>query len=254
MPKGIPVSEGRSDWTLIETREQFEALATQDDPPARVLGLARIGDKIQTTGALPDEQRTTPDLATMVRGAINVLSRNEQGFFLMVEGGAPDWAAHDNALQRLVHELADFDAAVAAVCEWVEAHGGWERNLVIVTTDHGNGLLLGPNSDTVAFEPIINGGKGELPGARWHTGSHTNELVRLWAHGAGSELFARHTAGRDEHLAQRHPGWGPEYVDNTAVFHVMRAALLGAAEADAADPAGDEGQLVPQPMGEPLAE
>ncbi len=249
------VSEGKTDWTLIESREQFEALAAQDDPPARVLGLAQVGDKLPTTGALPDDQRTTPDLATMVRGAINVLSRNERGFFLMVEGGAPDWAAHDNNMQRLVHELADFHAAIAAACEWVEANGGWERNLVIVTTDHGNGMLLGPNSDTVAFEPIVNRGQGELPAARWHTGGHTNELVRLWAHGAGSELFAEHVTGRDEHLAARYPGWGPDYTDNTAIFQVIRAALVGdAAAADRADEGGEAGHFVPQPLGSPQAE
>jgi len=227
----------RTTWTLIETRDQFEQLAA--DPasaPERALGLPQNGNKLQTTGAVPDDQRTTPDLATMARGAINVLSRNPNGFFLMIEGGAPDWAAHANDLEMLVHELVDFNHAVAAVCQWVEENSSWDQTLVIVTTDHGNGLLLGPDSDKMFFQPIVNNGKGQLPGARWHTGNHTNALVALWAKGAGAELLAKYATGEDQGLGQYVPGWGPAYADSTDVFKVMYEALLGTAPAPVTPP------------------
>ncbi|WP_244261843.1 alkaline phosphatase [Actinobacillus ureae] len=40
-----------------------------------------------TAGNLLENQ---PDLATMTLGALNVVSKNDKGFFLMVEGGAVD--------------------------------------------------------------------------------------------------------------------------------------------------------------------
>lgn len=247
---------GRTDWTLVDDRQQFEQLVDREDPPTRVLGLAPIGDKLQTTGAVSNEQRTTPDLATMVGGALNVLSRNPQGFFLMVEAGASDWASHGNDLQQLVYELEDLHAAIAAARAWVEANGGWERNLVILTTDHGNGLLLGPDSETVAFQPIVNRGAGQLPEARWHTGHHVNELVRLYAHGAGSELFATYVAGEDPFITEHYPDWGPAYIDNTAVFHVARRAMLGehAGGATVSASPGTEEMPVPLPIGTPVGE
>lgn len=248
------VTAGRTDWTLVDDRTGFEQLAESNQPPARVLGIAPIADKLQTTGAVPDAERTTPDLATLVRGAVNVLSRNPRGFFLMVEAGAPDWASHGNDTQQMVYELGDLHSAMDAVIAWVEAHGGWEQNLVILTTDHGNGLLLGPDSDAVPFEPIINRGKGELPAARWQTGNHVNELVRLYAQGAGSDLLAKYQIGEDPQLTEHYPGWGPGYIDNTAVFHAIREALLGSSGHAPAAPAGDEGHVVPMPIGTPVGE
>ncbi|MCC7408647.1 MAG: alkaline phosphatase [Phycisphaeraceae bacterium] len=216
---------GKTSWTLLESRKDFEDLATTKTPPARVLGVPMAPSKIATTHDLPDDQRDTPSLAVMAQGALNVLSQNPKGFFLMVEGGAPDWGAHSNDLKMLVHELSDFYDAVEAVVQWVESHGGWDENLVIITTDHGNGLLLGPESDKQFMQPIVNHGKGQLPGARFHTGNHTNELVRLWAHGAGAEKFLELATKQDPGLAQSHPGWGPAYGDNTDVFNVAKAAM-----------------------------
>jgi alkaline phosphatase len=52
----------------------------------------------------------------MTRGALNVLERDEDGFFLMVEGGAVDWAAHANNLPRIIEEQIDFNAPSRPRC------------------------------------------------------------------------------------------------------------------------------------------
>lgn len=226
---------GETDYAFIETRADFEALAagTLDLPRDKVIGTVQNIQTLQfnrpgvTAGNLLEN---TPDLATLTMAALNVLETNENGFFLMVEGGAVDWAAHANNLPRIIEEQVDFNLAVEAVVDWVEANSSWDDTLVIVTTDHGNGLLQGPDSDRVAYSPIINQGAGALPLVRWNSDTHTRELVPLYAQGAGADFFLE--------IGQREPGLaiygvGPDsqvWVDNTDVFRASLNAFGIAAE------------------------
>lgn len=115
-------------------------------------------------------------LQTMTMGAINHLSTSSaRGFFLMVEGGAVDWMAHSNTTARIIEEQVDFNLSIAAAVDWVNRHSSSDETLVILVTDRGNGLPMGPDSDTIPFQPIENRGKSGLPGVRWHDGTHTNE-------------------------------------------------------------------------------
>ncbi|ABI78047.1 alkaline phosphatase [Hyphomonas neptunium ATCC 15444] len=79
-----------------------------------------------------------PSLEEMTRAAITRLSRNEDGFVLMVEGGRIDHAHHaGNAIRALEDTLA-FDAAIAAALEMTNA----EDTLIIVTADHSHSLTI----------------------------------------------------------------------------------------------------------------
>lgn len=77
-----------------------------------------------------------PSLREMTLAALEILSKNDQGFFLMIEGGQIDWAGHVNDAGWMLHELLKFDEAVNAVYEWVK-----DRNdtLLVVTADHETG-------------------------------------------------------------------------------------------------------------------
>jgi alkaline phosphatase len=167
-----------------------------------------------------------PTLEMMTRGAINYLSKDPDGFFLMIEGGAVDWAAHGNDTGRIIEEQVDFNAAVKAAVLWVETNSSWDETLMIVLTDHGNGMPMGPNSDTIPFEPIQNNGKGVLPGVKWHYGTHTNENTLFFAKGAGAELFYNYVRGTDPGLVNVLGFNDGRYIDNTDVYHVMNAAMV----------------------------
>jgi len=220
-------------WTLVETKAGFEAL-TSGPTPAKVLGLARVGSTLQAKRrhqARGDVQpfadplnADVPSLELMARAALNCLDDDPQGFYLMIEGGAVDWANHANDPARMVEEQIDFVRAVEAVVAWVEAHGGWSENLLILTADHECGLVWGPEADEVAFQPIEDRGQGKLPGMRHLSGGHSNSLVPLFARGSGSQRFAGLVIGTDEKAAQV---WGfcGRYVDNTAIFRVIAAEL-----------------------------
>jgi alkaline phosphatase len=168
--------------------------------------------------------RNVPSLAVMARAAINCLDDNPGGFYLMIEGGAVDWANHANEPDRMVEEQIDYVKAVEAVVAWVESHGGWDDTLVILTADHETGLLWGPNSAKVAYQPLEDRGPGRLPGLKHNSHGHSNSLVPLYARGPGSQRFVALARGKDEKAAVEWQFSG-QYIDNTDVFTVMKAEV-----------------------------
>lgn len=73
-----------------------------------------------------------PSLAEMTEAAIEVLSRNETGYFLMVEGGRIDHALHGTNAKRALEDTLAFDDAIKTAVENVDL----ENTLIIVTADH----------------------------------------------------------------------------------------------------------------------
>jgi alkaline phosphatase len=90
----------------------------------------------------PADIRENPTLAEMTDAALTVLSRDRQGFWLMVEAGDVDWANHDNNLDNSIGAVLSGDAAVKTITDWVERHSDWDESLLIVTADHGHYLVL----------------------------------------------------------------------------------------------------------------
>lgn len=76
-----------------------------------------------------------------------------------------------------------------------------------------------------AFEPIENRGVGKLPGVRWHTRNHANEITFFRAKGAGAERFLDLVVGRDPGLESPLGFNDGRYIDNAAVFQVMMTSV-----------------------------
>ncbi len=174
-----------------------------------------------------------PSLETMTRAAINALSAKTgaNGIYLMVEGAHIDWAGHGHDTVRMIEEQADFDRSVEAAIAWVEANSNWNESLVIVMADHECGMLWGPLSDIVPFDPIVDNGIGNLPGMRMNSSQHTNQFVPIYARGVGAELFADFVDGTDlmylsMYGMQGLPGWSDDYVDVTAAYWVMQQTVV----------------------------
>jgi len=232
------LKQGKRGWKLIESKADFEALTSGPTPP-KVLGTAQVAKTLQeqrgslmaalmaciiTPHAKPFEtpcNQNVPSLATMTKAAINCLDDNPRGFYLMIEGGAVDWANHANEPERMIEEQVDFVKAVEAVVDWVDKNSNWDDTLLILTADHETGMLWGPKSDKAAFEPIEDRGPGRLPGMKYNSHWHTNSLVPLYARGCGSQRFAELVKGTDAKAAAvwRFSG---QYIDNTDIFMVMK--------------------------------
>jgi len=144
--------------------------------------------------------------------------------FLVIEGGAVDRAEHANNMGRMIEEKIEFDDAVAAVSAYLDANtagNNWSNTLVIVTADHDH-LLLGPDSDTVPFQDLKNNGAGHMPGYKWQNNSHSNQLVPLFARGAGANLIAGCAKRTDAYTDAQGRRFGRgTYMDDTEIFAVM---------------------------------
>ena len=84
-----------------------------------------------------------PSISEMTEKAIEVLNKNPNGFFLMVEGSKVDWAAHANDPAGIIGEYLAFDEAVGKAIEFAKKDG---NTTVVILPDHGNsGFSIGRN-------------------------------------------------------------------------------------------------------------
>ncbi len=77
-----------------------------------------------------------PSLEEMTRTAISRLSKNENGFFLMVEGSQVDWAGHANDAVGMITEYLAFNKAVQAAIDFAKED---KNTTVVIVSDHGTG-------------------------------------------------------------------------------------------------------------------
>jgi alkaline phosphatase len=102
---------------------------------SKVIGLFAAGDFPYEESRNP---LLTPSLYNMTRKAIELLSKNSHGFFLMIEGGKIDHAAHAHNKTNLALETIEFNAAIEYAMEYC-----FENNntLLLITADHETGGL-----------------------------------------------------------------------------------------------------------------
>lgn len=103
-----------------------------------------------------------PSLAEMTEKAIGMLSRNRNGFFLMVEGSKVDFVAHANDAPGILSEFGAFDRAVAVALDYAGKDG---NTAVIVVPDHGTaGVNMGDRNyhdyTTKGLDSLMVGLKG----------------------------------------------------------------------------------------------
>lgn len=103
-----------------------------------------------------------PSLAELTEKALDLLSKKENGFFLMVEGSQIDWAAHSNDAIATITEFIAFDEAVAKAIDFAKKDG---NTAVVIMPDHGtSGFSIGKkdlkNHDRLSlrelFETVSN--------------------------------------------------------------------------------------------------
>ncbi|NCD42851.1 MAG: alkaline phosphatase [Bacteroidia bacterium] len=129
-------------YTVITTADEFHALKKGMDK------VIAINPQLQSGAAMPyaiDRPDGELALADFVRKGIELME-NDNGFFMMVEGGKIDWACHANDAATTVHEVIDFDQAVKEAIDFYLLHP--DETLIIVTGDHETGGLAMGNTVT----------------------------------------------------------------------------------------------------------
>ncbi|MEH2341540.1 MAG: esterase-like activity of phytase family protein [Nostoc sp.] len=195
----LPVSSANGDYSTTGL-DMFSVFANQGD-----------NSKVDTTRPLlpgetdasfiAKEVNENPTLNDLTNAALNVLGKDSDGFWLMVEGGDIDWSAHDNNIDNLIGTTLDFDKAVGSTIDWINNNGGWDENLLIVTADHDHYLTLDGDFPTLVknqgAEALTNLDTpadvghywGPDPTVKYGWGTHTNRPVPVYYQGAGSEVL-----------------------------------------------------------------
>lgn len=102
-----------------------------------------------------DQKEGDLNLAQITDAAIASLSKNTNGFFLMVEGGKIDWSSHANDATTTIREVLDFNEAVKRAYAFYEQHP--EETLIIVTADHETGgVAVGNGSSRLNTKLLAN--------------------------------------------------------------------------------------------------
>ena len=124
-------------WRYAADTRQMQALAATPQP---VLGLFAQNHFGYEAARDPAKQ---PALADMTAKAIDILSRNRNGFFLVVEGGLIDHALHATLAKRALQETVSYDAALKVAIDRMQAiDPGLKNTLIVATADHDHTLLI----------------------------------------------------------------------------------------------------------------
>lgn len=169
LPKSRPGSRRKDDedyiarfqqagYTLATTDQELRGAAAE---PAtkKLLGLFHLSNldtvldrkflKKGTVDKFPEQ----PDLPDMVKAALAVLSRNPEGFVLLVESGLIDKQSHNLDWERAVLDTILLDNAVQVAKDYSAAHG--DDTLILVTADHSHGLsIVGTIDDNAKGEQL----------------------------------------------------------------------------------------------------
>ncbi len=137
-----------------------------------------------------------PSLAEMTSKALDVLSKNDKGFFLMVEGSQIDWAAHANDPVGIRSEILAFEEAVEVALDFANSN---EDTVIIIASDHGTGGMTFGNDNIAkgydkapleSFTSIIKTAKLTGQGFRKKLNEDKSNIAELFKETYGVDLTA----------------------------------------------------------------
>jgi len=133
--KDLYTAAEEAGYKVVRTQAEAEALTPDDGKTIVVEEHLADSDSMPYDMDLQDGQWA---LADYVDKGIEMLD-NENGFFMMVEGGKIDWACHANDAAATISDTIALDDAVAEAVEFYNEHP--DETLILVTGDHETGGL-----------------------------------------------------------------------------------------------------------------
>ena len=132
----------KAGYTVAGTSDELKAA-----PAGKILGLFNMGNMNYELDRTATEE---PSLADMAGKALQVLSKNKNGFFVMIEGGRIDHAAHWNDAPATIREVLAFDEAVGVAMDFMKKN---PATLLIVTADHETAgmSLIDPSKESKEY-------------------------------------------------------------------------------------------------------
>lgn len=148
-------ADGR-DLTAELTAQGYHYVTTKDDlakiESGKVLGLfsAKSHLDYELDRVAKGAASTQPSLSEMTAKAIDLLSQNDQGYFLMVEGGRIDHALHATNAKRSLTDAVALDEAVKTALGKVDL----SDTLIVVTADHDHTMTI--NGYSAKGNPVLD--------------------------------------------------------------------------------------------------
>lgn len=169
MTSGLDLIWGAASDTVTESRCNFfgfDYITTNTELQALKPGSRSFGQFDFNSFAAVSNENDTPYIADMTKKAIELLSADEDGFFLMVEGAQIDKFSHKNNFDGATAQLVEFSKAVQVALDFAAEDGD---TLVVVTADHETGGIT------------LNEATGEY---YYTTGSHSGVNVPVYVSAA----------------------------------------------------------------------
>ena len=125
-------------YTYVANKTQFDAAAASSTK--KLVGLFTSS---HMSYDIDRDSSVEPSLAEMTSKAIDILSKNDKGFFLMVEGGRIDHALHETTAKKALQDTVAFDDAIKTAIDKMKLKDADLKNtLIVVTADHDHTLVL----------------------------------------------------------------------------------------------------------------
>lgn len=231
----------RKDAVYVWNKKAFDRI--QPARTSRLLGLFEPSHMNYELDRAEDSAGE-PSLSEMTSKAIQILSRNDKGYYLMVEGGRIDHAHHANNAARALAETSALSDAVRTALEMTDP----QNTLILVTADHAHTLtIVGYASrgheilGTVSVEgkPVVakdgkpytiltySNGPGAHRGGERHDVSEVDTTDKDYRQDALVPLNSETHSGEDVAVYGRGPGaqWLSGVYEQNYLFHVMATAL-----------------------------
>jgi alkaline phosphatase len=123
-------------YSYVNSKAGFDALPTST---GKVLGLFSATSHLQyELDRVKSATPTQPSLSEMTAKAIDILSKGDKGYFLMVEGGRIDHALHATNAKRALTDAVAFDEAIKTALAKVDL----SNTLIVVTADHDHTMTI----------------------------------------------------------------------------------------------------------------
>lgn len=191
-PGGDPAEYSRGTRGNLVSRAQelgydyvTSAAGLERSPGGKILGLFANQNLFEAHRPGEGDSYDPPvSLADLTSKTLDVLGRDSEGFFVMIEEAAVDRMAHKNNARLAIQGVLELDAAIEVAIAFTREH---PETLLVVTADHECGGL--EFCDPALPEAAADETLGRL-GLRWTTLNHTPVHVPLNAAGPGSERLA----------------------------------------------------------------
>lgn len=136
-------------YVLAYGYEEYKEKSPDSD---RIIVMEKKERKLMDLIYAIDRQKSDLTLAQLSEAAVEHLSRdNQDGFFLMIEGGTIDVACHANDAATTFAEIIDMDESVNIAYDFYQKYP--EETLIIVTADHETGgMVLGAGSSRLNLQ------------------------------------------------------------------------------------------------------